>query len=116
MESKSGKESSILLRVAERAMSTDCGPESSTEEMSLGQELSEELDALTSDSVTLRRAVDILYPQGVPVTLEFYDPLKRLHSCLGFNDAAQRATGLVWSQAVSHLTGEEREHLSQLKA
>jgi hypothetical protein len=56
-------------------------------------------------------ALRALFPQGIPLTLAFFDRLNDLHMRMGWGETSHRATGLLLSLALDQLSQADAEIL-----
>jgi len=56
-------------------------------------------------------ALQQLFPAGLPVSIDFYLKLRELAYRIGFQDAAAKVLGLIWSEAIRTLDTTSQESL-----
>src|SRR5215813_946283 len=73
--------------------------------------LNEEINKLFADRGKVMQVLDSLFPEGIPISLLFFERLNDLHMRLGWGELSHRFTGLLLSVAVSSLPEESSELL-----
>ncbi len=72
-----------------------------------------EVEKIFSDRIFGSEALKALFPEGIPVSLAFYDRLKNLQIRLGWNELSHRVAGLFLLLSVEQLPADSGETLLQ---
>jgi hypothetical protein len=74
-------------------------------------DLSGDVDILDKSPEQARQTLALLFPNGIPMTAEFYARLTEVDLRLGLADLGHRVIGVLWATAIRELDKAQREEL-----
>lgn len=77
-------------------------------------QIKKEIQYLKKNKERASELLDVLFPQNITVSDEFYEILSKIPPCLEFERSSNQLVGILWSKAYQHIPSHSRESFLDL--